>query len=91
MESSTGMPMIRLHDCRHSAASIILSHGIPPIVVAGMLGCWDAGALLGVPWRSLAILMTTYTHFIPQTQDEVARLMDNIQTTIPIDRQSRKP
>jgi hypothetical protein len=89
MESSTGMPMIRLHDCRHSAASIILSHGIPPIVVAGMLE--RSLAFLGVPWRSLAILMTTYTHFIPQTQDEVARLMDNIQTTIPIDRQSRKP
>ena len=55
------------------AASIMLSHGIPPVIVAGMLG------------HSLAILMTTYAHFIPGSQDEAARLMDEILTTIPID------
>ena len=33
-----GLPVIRLHDCRHTAASIMLSHGIPPMIVAGMLG-----------------------------------------------------
>jgi len=33
-----GLPVIRLHDCRHTAASIMLSHGIPPIIVAGRLG-----------------------------------------------------
>ena len=58
---------------RNTAASIILSHGIPPIIVAGMLG------------HSLAILMTTYAHYIPGTQDEAARLMDEILTPIPID------
>ena len=68
-----GLPVIRLHDCRHTAASIMLSHGIPPIIVAGMLG------------HSLAILMTTYAHYIPGTQDEAARLMDEILTPIPID------
>ena len=49
---------------------------------AGMLG------------HSLAILMTTYTHLarsarytcnIPGTQDEAARVMDDILTPIPID------
>jgi integrase len=77
-----GLPVIRFHDCRHTAASIMLSHGIPPIIVAGMLG------------HSLAILMTTYAHLarfaryacnIPGTQDEAARLMDEILTPIPID------
>jgi hypothetical protein len=43
------------------------------MIVAGMLG------------TSLAILMTTYSHFIPGTQDEAARLMDDILTPIPID------
>ena len=33
-----GLPVIRLHDCRHTAASIMLTHGIPPVIVAGMLG-----------------------------------------------------
>ena len=44
--------------------------------------------------HSLAILMTTYAHLarfarnasnIPGTQDEAARLMDEILTPIPID------
>jgi hypothetical protein len=64
------------------AASIMLSHGIPPIIVAGMLG------------HSLAILMTTYAHLarfaryasnIPGTQDEAAQLVDDILTPIPIE------
>jgi hypothetical protein len=61
------------------------SRQIPPIIVARMLG------------HTLAILMTTYAHIarftrysrcarnIPGTQDEVARLMDEILTPIPID------
>ena len=35
--------------------------------------------------HSLAILMTTYAYYIPGTQDEAARLMDEILTPIPID------
>ena len=55
------------------AASIMLSHGIPPVIVAGMLG------------HSQAILMTIYAHYIPGTQDEAARVMDDILSPIPID------
>ena len=55
------------------AVSIMLKHGIPPIVVAGMLG------------HTLAILMTTYAHSIPGTQDEAVRVMDEVLTLIPID------
>jgi hypothetical protein len=65
--------MIRLDVCRHTAISIMRSLRIPPIIVAGMLG------------HSLAILMTTYAHYITGTQDEAARLMDDILTPIPID------
>ena len=60
------------HDCRHTAATIMLSHGIPPVIVAGMLG------------HSFSILLTTYAHFIPTMQDEAARVMDDILTPIPI-------
>jgi hypothetical protein len=61
---------------------LIRRSGITPIIVAGILG------------HSLAILMTTYAHLaryaryacnIPGTQDEAARLMDEILTPIPID------
>ncbi len=46
------------------------------MIMAGMLG------------HSLAILMTTYAHYIPGTQDEAARLMDDILTAIPNDLKS---
>ena len=52
-----GLPVIRFHDCRHTAATIMLCHGIPPVIVAGMLG------------HSISILLTTYAHFIPTMQD----------------------
>ncbi len=68
-----GLPVIRLHDCRHTAASIMLSHGIPPIIVAGMLD------------HSLAICRPAYAHYIPGTQDEAARLMDEILTLVSIE------
>jgi hypothetical protein len=41
--------------------------------------------------HSLAILMTTYAHYIPGTQDEAVRLMSDILTPIPIDLKSLKP
>jgi integrase len=56
----------------HTAATIMLSHGIPPVIVAGMLG------------HSISILLNTYAHFIPTMQDQAAQLMDDILTPIPI-------
>jgi hypothetical protein len=54
----------------------MLSHGIPPVIVAGVLG------------HSISILLNTYAHFIPTMQNEAARLMDDILTPIPIELQS---
>lgn len=51
----------------------MLSHGIPPVIVAGMLG------------HSISILLNTYAHFIPTMQDQAAQLMDNILTPIQVD------
>jgi hypothetical protein len=51
----------------------MFSHGIPPVIVAGMLG------------HSISILLTTYAHFIPTMQDQAAQLMDDILTPIPIE------
>jgi len=69
----SGLPHIRFHDCRHTAASIMLSHGIPPVIVAGMLG------------HSISTLLSTYAHFIPDMQDEAAILMDSVTSSIPVD------
>lgn len=35
---ATGLPLIRLHDCRHTAASLMLAAGFPMKVVSEMLG-----------------------------------------------------
>ena len=59
----------------------MLSHGIPPVIVAGVT-CPDFGRTLG---HTISILLTTYTHFIPTMQDQAAQLMDDILTPIPIE------
>lgn len=63
-----GLPQIRFHDIRHTAASIMLLHGEPPVRVAGMLG------------QSVQILLSTYSHYIPDDQERAANLMDSITT-----------
>ncbi len=35
---SVGLQKIRFHDLRHTAASLMLNHGIPVIVVSKILG-----------------------------------------------------
>jgi integrase len=74
---TTSQPVIRFHDCRHTAATIMLSHGIPPVIVAGMLG------------HSISILLNTYAHFIPTMQDQAAQLMDDILTPVPFELKSK--
>jgi integrase len=43
-----GVPRIRLHDLRHTAASLMIRAGIPPKVVADRLGHTDPGFTLKV-------------------------------------------
>ena len=75
IDKMDGLLVIRFHDCRHTAATLLLSHGIPQVIVAGMLG------------HSISILLNTYAHFIPTMQDQAAQLMDDILTAIPIELQ----
>jgi integrase len=35
---NNGLPMIRFHNLRHTAASLMLNHGIPVIIVSHKLG-----------------------------------------------------
>jgi hypothetical protein len=63
----------------------MLSHGIPPIIVAGMLG--HSLAIYRPAYAHLA-RFARYAHYVrdfPGTQDEAARVMDDILTPIPID------
>ena len=56
-----GLPPIRLHDLRHSVASILLARGVHPKVVSEMLG-----------HATIALTLDTYSHVIPSLQQEAA-------------------
>jgi len=68
-----GVKPIRFHDLRHSYASLALNHGIPPLIVSKVLGHSKPSTTLDI-----------YGHLIPVYQDEVARLMDELVTPIPV-------
>jgi len=70
--------VIRFHDIRHTAASIMLLHGEPPVRVAAILG------------QSVAVLLSTYAHYIQDDQERASRLMDEITTPASIEIQSEK-
>ena len=56
-----GLPPIRLHDLRHSVASILLAQGVHPKVVSEQLG-----------HATIALTLDTYSHIIPSLQQEAA-------------------
>ena len=61
MISVAGVPALRLHDLRHTSASLALAAGVPMKVVSARLG-----------HSSLAITADLYTHVSPAVADEAA-------------------
>ncbi len=55
--------MIRLHDVRHSHASLLLKAGVNPKVVSERLG-----------HSSVAFTLDTYAHVLPGMQPEAAEM-----------------
>ena len=58
------LPQIRLHDLRHTHATLALQAGIHPKVVSERLG-----------HATIAITLDTYSHAIPAMQEEAAALI----------------
>jgi len=73
LASAAGLPEIRFHDIRHTAATLMLGHGIPPVIVAGILG------------HTMTVLMTTYAHYIPSMQGAAAALMNTLISPVAVD------
>ena len=61
------LPRIRLHDLRHTAATLLLSRGMHPKIVSEMLGHTTVG-----------ITLDLYSHVTPTMQREAARAMDEL-------------
>lgn len=60
-------PRTRLHDLRHSAATLLLGRGVPIKVVSEMWGHHD-----------VAFTLRVYGHVLPEMQDKAADAMDEI-------------
>ncbi|MFC1905792.1 tyrosine-type recombinase/integrase [Chloroflexota bacterium] len=65
--SRAGVKVIRLHDARHTHASIMLKQGIHPKIVQERLG-----------HSSIAMTLDTYSHVAPGLQQAAAESFDKI-------------
>jgi integrase len=68
-----GLPKIRFHDLRHTAASILLNRGVPLLIVSKMLG-----------HSKPSITLDVYGHLIHEMQDEASEVMDKLVTPIQV-------
>lgn len=73
MLTLAGLPKIRFHDLRHTAASLLLNHRVPVIVVSKMLG-----------HSKPSITLDIYGHLYHEMQEEAAEIMDSLVTPIKI-------
>jgi integrase len=62
-----GLPMLRLHDLRHSAATLLLLSGIHPKVVSELLG-----------HSSITITLNLYSHVLPDMQAGATDAMERL-------------
>ena len=67
--AAAGLHHIRIHDLRHTAATLLLTQGVHPRVVMELLG-----------HSQIAVTMNTYSHVVPALRREAADQMDAILT-----------
>ena len=62
-----GLRRVRIHDLRHTTASLLLSQGVSPRVVMEILG-----------HSQISVTMNTYSHVSPELSRTAARSMDDV-------------
>lgn len=67
-----GLPRVRFHDLRHTAATLLLEQGIHPKVAADMLG-----------HATVAVTLDTYSHVTPGMHEAAADALDAVLRTRP--------
>ena len=63
--AKAGLPRIRFHDLRHTAATLLLAQGVSPRTIMETLG-----------HSQISLTMDTYTHVLPALQHDAAKQMD---------------
>ena len=64
---ASGVKMIRVHDLRHSHASLLVELGCSPILISERLGHED-----------IKTTLQTYSHLYPNKQKDVARKLQEL-------------
>lgn len=78
--SQSGLPEMRFHDLRHTAASLMLNRNVNPLAVSKRLG-----------HARTSITLDTYGHLMPNLQEEVAEVIDELITPIPLGKKFSEP
>ncbi|MCJ7583660.1 MAG: site-specific integrase, partial [Anaerolineales bacterium] len=74
-----GLPNIRFHDLRHTAATLMLQQGTHPKIVQERLGHSD-----------VSLTLNTYSHVLPSLQEDAAEKMDEILVPIEVSDELKK-
>lgn len=72
------LPDIRFHDLRHTAATLMLQQDVHPKVVQERLGHSD-----------IALTLNTYSHVLPDIQEEAAEKLDQLLAPVKSSAQSK--
>ncbi|WP_207957067.1 site-specific integrase [Rubrobacter tropicus] len=64
--ANAGLPVIRLHDLRHTCATLLLAGNVNPKIVQEMLG-----------HATVAITLDTYSHVLPGMGDQAAAAIES--------------
>ena len=67
-----GVPVIRLHDLRHTHGSLLIKEGVPVKVVSERLG-----------HANIAFTIETYQHVLPGMQADAALTYQRLTTPVP--------
>ena len=64
---AAGVKRIRIHDLRHSCASLLISNGISIVAVSNRLG-----------HKNIEQTLNTYSHMMPEDNTKMLKVLDSI-------------
>lgn len=66
---NTGVKKIRIHDIRHSHASLLINQGSDALILSGRLG-----------HEKVSTTLNTYSHLFPHKQQELVNNLEQLST-----------
>ena len=67
LSAAPGVPRVRFHDLRHTAATLLLAQGVDPRTIMETLG-----------HSQISLTLNTYSHVLPTLQHDAANKLDAI-------------